>query len=178
MISSRGLTATLFAAALLAFLLPFGTVSCGEPVTFTGLELATSTVHGDDEALVDDIEGQGAFFAILAAISVFAGAGLALVGQRGQGTAALVGLLSLVALPWIAALQPLGSPDFIVRSGYLVSAGSLVVIVGIRAALLVRRRRAAGSRTGWAAAGLCLLFILLLLTFMVCLSASLSFEVS
>ena len=100
MIGSRSLAVALFAAALLAFLLPFGTVSCGEPVTFTGLELATSTVHGDDEALVDDIEGQGAFFAILAAISVLAGAGL------------------------------------------------------------------------------CLLFILLLLTFMVCLSASLSFEVS
>ena len=51
---ARGLTASLFVAALLAFLLPFGTVSCGTPVTFTGLELATSQIHGDDPKFVQE----------------------------------------------------------------------------------------------------------------------------
>ena len=135
-------------------------------------------MHGDDEHLVDDIESQGRVFALVAGVSALVGGALAVAGRRGQGRAALVGLLALALLPWLAVLQPLGAPDFLVRSGYVLSTVSIAVVVGIRARLLVHLRTAAGSRTGWATAGICLLVVFLLVTSMVCISASLSFEPS
>lgn len=162
LLRSRGLSATLFAAALLSFLLPFGTVSCSDPpVTFTGLELATATVHGDDDYVVDEIESQGAFFALVAAAAVLAGGCLAVAGRRGQGSAATVGLVALLLLPWSgwAAMA-----DLVAHSGYVLATGALTVVVGIGATRLLRERRCAGRRIWPAVTGLCLLALFLAAT--------------
>jgi len=177
-ISSRGLTATLFAAALLAFLLPFGTVSCGEPVTFTGLELATGTVHGEDDSIVADLNSQGRPLALIAGISALVGGALAVAGRRGQGSAALIGLLALALMPLRALLQPLGAPDFTVRVGYVTACGSLAALVGIRSRLLLRGLGEDVRRTKRVEMALAALALFLVATALVCLTQSLSFEAS
>lgn len=171
--SSRRLTVTLFAAALVAFVLPFGTVSCGEPVSFTGVELATASVTGSDDELVDQIEAQGTLFALIAAASALLGLGLALAGRRGQGSIALVGLLALLFLPWLAGL---GLTDFQVHEGFELAAASLLVIVALRARLLIRRRRARDRRTWPALAGVWMLGLYVAVTVALCVSSAGSLE--
>lgn len=170
MISSRGLCATLFAAALLAFLLPFGTVSAGTPVTFTGVELATATVQGDEEDTVAEINmGSGASLAIVAGVSALVGVALALAGLRGQGWVALLGLVSLGLLPWVVvSVGPLPWDaastlfDFVyVRTGFVLASSALAAVVWIRAWALLRRRRKNGQRIWPAVTGLCLLVLFL-----------------
>lgn len=173
-IRSRGLVVSLFAGALLAFLLPFGTVSCSEPpTTFTGLELATATVHGDDAYVVGEIESQGTLLALLAGIAVLVGGGIAVAGRRGQGSAATAALVVLLLLPWSgwAAMA-----DLVAHSGYVLATGSLTVVVAVRARRLVRDRRATGLRTWPAVTGLCLLALFLAVTAALLLEASASVE--
>lgn len=173
---SRGLVATLFAAALLAFLLPFGTVSCSEPpTTFTGLELATGTVHGDDEILVGEIVTGGMLFALLGGIAALVGGGIAITGGRGQGSAATVGLVALLLLPWRGWSE---MAELEAHSGYVLATGSLAAAVAIRATRLVRNRSAAGRRIWPAATGLCLLALFLAVTAALLVDASASFEAS
>ena len=112
----------LFAAALLAFLFPFATVSCGEPVTFTGLELATARVAddaptADQREFGDEIESNGTVLALIAVVAAAVGLGLAIAQVRGVGLAALVGLLALLLLPWSAATA---MADFAVHGGYVL----------------------------------------------------------
>jgi hypothetical protein len=174
LIRSRGLSAALFAAALLAFLLPFGTVSCSEPpITFTGLELATATVHGDDEYVVGEIESQGTFVALVAGLAALVGGYLAVAGRKGQGCAASVGIVALLLLPWIGWWA---WADFVAHSGYVLATGSLTAVVGIRAAFLLRERRCAGRRIWPAVTGLCLLAALLAVTAAGLIEASASVE--
>lgn len=132
----------LFAAALLAFLFPFATVSCGEPVTFTGLELATARVAddaptGDQREFGDEIESNGTALALIALVAAAVGLGLAIAQVRGVGLAALVGLLALLLLPWSAATA---MADFAVHGGYVLATGAVAVLVGLRRVEAVRRR--------------------------------------
>ena len=100
-----GVCALLVAAAL-AFLLPFGTVSCDEKtVRFTGLELATRHVEPDpterndpDGGLAGKVEGDAGTFALMALVLALFGAGSAAWRSRGGGfaTASAVSLLYLV----------------------------------------------------------------------------------
>ena len=172
LIGSRGLSVALFTAALLAFLLPFGTVSCSEPpITFTGLELATATVHGDDDYVVGEIESQGTFLAVVAGIAVLVGGCLAIAGRRGQGRAATVGIVALLLLPWSGWSA---MAELVAHSGYTLATGSLTAVVGIRATRLLRERRCAGRRIWPAVAGLCLLALFLAVTAAGLLEASVS----
>ncbi|MCZ7589334.1 MAG: hypothetical protein M5U27_10880 [Gaiella sp.] len=145
---SRLTTATLFAAALLSFLLPFATVSCGDPVTFTGLELATGTVedptHSPTElAFAAEIESYGTVLALVALGAVVVGLVLAAFSMRGSGAAALVALLALMLLPWSAAY---GLADFAVYEGYAFALAAAAALVARRRVEAVRRRRREGAR--------------------------------
>ena len=137
-------TATLFVAALLGFLLPFGTVSCGTPVTFTGLQLATASVpEVDDAALAGDIEHNGSAVAAIALACVAVGLALVVAGARGAGPAAVLGMLALLLLPWIC----MGSlADFELHEGYMLSVGSLAAVALLRRAEAFTARRSAGRR--------------------------------
>ena len=141
-LTSRLTASTLFAAALLAFLLPFATVSCGEPVTFTGLELATGRVADDapsagQREFGDEIESNGTVLALIALVASAVGLVLALAQVRGVGPAAFVGALALLLLPWSAAAA---LADFAVHGGYVLATGALTAIVAIRRVDAVRRR--------------------------------------
>lgn len=136
-------TVTLFAAALLAFLLPFATVSCGDPVTFTGLELATATVADDTHTTAErefaaEIQSDGTLLALLALSAAATGLALAALGVRGWGASSLVGLLALLLLPWVAGAA---WADFAVHEGYVFSVAALTAVVARRRVAAVRRRR-------------------------------------
>lgn len=144
--SSRALPTALFVGALLGFLLPFATVSCGTPVTFTGVQLATATIPAsgaDERELADEIEGTGAVLAAAALGAVAVGLGLVAARIRGWGVAAVSALLALLALPWLASAE---LAEFELHEGYVLSVGSLVVIAGIRRVESVDRRRARHRR--------------------------------
>lgn len=141
---SRIVPVTLLIAALLGFLLPFATVSCGTPVTFTGLELATASVPSDgtdEREFADLIESNGTLVAAIGLGAIAIGLALVAAGLGGWGVAAATGLLALLLLPWLAALA-----EFEVHTGYVLSVGSLVVAAGIRRVDSVERRRAQGRR--------------------------------
>lgn len=146
---SRALPVTLLVAALLGFLLPFATVSCGTPVAFTGLELATASVpEHDDAELARDIEHNGTVVAAITLACIAVGLALLVAGVRGWGVAAALGMLGLLLLPWISVAS---LADFALHEGYVLSVGSLAVIAGIRRTDSFRRRRALGRRA-WPAA--------------------------
>jgi hypothetical protein len=171
-------TVTLFAAALLAFLLPFATISCGDPVTFTGLELATATVADDTHNFVErdfasEIESNGTVLALLALAAVATGLALAAVGRRGWGASALVGLIALLLLPWVAAS---GLADFAVHEGYVFAAAALTAVVGRRRVAAVRRRRRHGIRVWPALLAGVPVAALVVVTALLCVAASSSFE--
>jgi hypothetical protein len=168
--SSRIATSTLFAAALLAFLLPFGTVSCGTPVTFTGLELATGSVTGDDPEVVAAANDTGTLPALVAAVCACGGLLLALAGARGPGTSALVGLLPLLLLPWLTGLA-----EFEVHEGFVLAVAAFASVVAWRSRLLIVRRKAVRLRVWPAVSGLVLLVLVGGLTAAYCIAASASF---
>jgi hypothetical protein len=140
----RPRTAILFATALLGFQLPFATVSCDTPVTFTGLQLATASVpEHDDAELARDIEHNGTVVAAIALVCVALGFGLVLAGLRGSGAAAVLGLLALLLLPWIC----IGSlADFELHEGYVLSVGSLAAVAALRRVDSFTARIKAGRR--------------------------------
>ncbi|HEX6724407.1 MAG TPA: hypothetical protein VF073_04115 [Gaiella sp.] len=145
---SRLAVSTLFAAALLAFLFPFATVSCGDPVTFTGIELATARVAddtptADQREFADEIESNGTVLALVALAAIALGLGLAVAQVRGFGLAALVGLGALLLLPWSAAFA---LADFQVHGGYVLAVGATAGVVSIRRGAAVRRRHREGRR--------------------------------
>ena len=127
----RRLTSTFFAAATLAFFLPFGTVSCGaEEVTVSGVELATFTVDGADKpgSLAADVEAHG-FMALAALGFAVSGAAVAWVRDRGGGYA--VGGLSALFLLTFNSDTILG-PDIDHGPGYVIA------VLGLLAAGLAR----------------------------------------
>ena len=115
------LPAALLVAALIGFLLPFGTASCGTPVTFTGFELATASVpaQGSDEReMADMIESNGTLVAAIALVSIAVGLVLLALRVRGWGVAAAASLLALLLLPWLSRSSPssTSTPDTSSRS--------------------------------------------------------------
>ena len=144
----RVLPAALLVAALIGFLLPFGTASCGTPVTFTGFELATASVpaQGSDEReMADMIESNGTLVAAIALVSIAVGLVLLALRVRGWGVAAAASLLALLLLPWLAFFAELD-----IHSGYLLSVGSLVAVMCVRRVASIERRLAEG-RCAWPA---------------------------
>lgn len=100
---SRRISTTLFAATILAFLLPFATVSCdADEVSFTGAELATYRVANGGE-LDEEVESQAGWAAFLVLAAAITGVGLAASGRAGAGTCAAIGLFGMELLLWIAA---------------------------------------------------------------------------
>ena len=141
---SRGVPLALLALAMVGFLLPFATVSCDTPVTFTGLQLATANVPTDDDAeLARDIEHNGTAVAAVALALVVLAVALLGAGVRGWGVAAVLGMLALVLLPWIC----IGSlADFELHEGYMLSVGSLAAVAALRRVDSFTARRNAGRR--------------------------------
>ena len=141
---SRGVPLTLFALALIGFLLPFATVSCDTPVTFTGLELATANVPTDaDDELAQDIEHNGTAVAAIAFAFVLLAVALLAAGIRGWGVAAVAGMIGLLLLPWIC----IGSlADFELHEGYMLSVGALAGVALLRRVDSFSARRKAGRR--------------------------------
>ena len=118
--SKRKSVSTLFAAAALAFLLPFGTVSCdAERVSVTGIELATFTVDGagEPDSLAAEVEAHG-LWALIALVLALIGASVASLRDRGGGYAA-AGLCALFVLGFNA--DAILGPEIDYEIGYLLS---------------------------------------------------------
>lgn len=145
---SRIVSAALFAGILIAFALPFGTVSCeGPPVRFTGYELATSRVPettppattDDGDNLKDEIEAQTSVWALFALLAAVAGLVLGLLGRRGAGIAASVGLCAMLALS-ATAFNTEATVEF--EAGYRGAAWLFGLAAVWQAVVAIRRRRA------------------------------------
>lgn len=137
--------ALLLAAAALAFLLPFGTVSCdGETVHFNGAELATRHVQpakthelDSDKGLAGDVETDGSTLALMALVFAAFGVGSAAWRGRGGGLA-LAALFSLLFLVLSAGVS---MADVTIEVGYWLALATVVAAVVIR----MRARRRAGK---------------------------------
>jgi hypothetical protein len=106
---TRYVSPTLFAGIVLAFALPFATVSCeGGDVHTTGLQLATWTVpdghpHAttdDGESLVRAIEHRESIWALLTLITALAGFACGVARRKGEAKATVVGLVFVLAMWW------------------------------------------------------------------------------
>ena len=172
-VASRRLTGTLFAVALLAFLLPFGTVSCGEPVSFTGAELATASVSGPDGEFVREVEGGGTLLAAVAAAAAVVGLALSIAGRGGGLASGATSLIALLLLPWSAVSE---LADFEVGAGFELAVTALLVIVGVRTAQTIRSRRASGRAVGAIVVALIVLAAFVGVTAALCVDATRSFE--
>jgi len=133
---------TLFVAAALAFLLPFGTVSCdSDEVSFTGLELATYQVDADSSSadLRADVESEAGWLALIALAASLTGVFFAAVGRRGGGICASVGLLAMQLL-FLSAAASLATVE--VRAGFWLTLIALgAVSIHLLAIRLGERRR-------------------------------------
>jgi hypothetical protein len=128
----------------LCFLLPFGTVSCnGAETTFTGAQLATwnvpegGTVNGAD--LGEQVEDEAS---TLAAITLgVAGLGLLLgvVGRRGGGWCAAVGLVTTILIGG-QAFSVFG-PEITLHEGYTFTLLLFLWACVLHGARAWRRRR-------------------------------------
>ena len=123
---SRLTPVTLFAAAALAFMLPFGTVSCdGDEVSFTGVELATYQVdaYASSVDLRDDVESNG-WLALVALVASLTGLAFGAAGRRGGGVCASIGVLAMQLL-FVSGVSSLATVE--ARAGYwlaLISMGA------------------------------------------------------
>ena len=136
----------LLVAATLAFLLPFGTVSCsGETVRFTGVELASRHVqpavsheHDSDGGLAGDVESSGSTIALMALVFAIAGAASATYRGLGGGFS-VAALLSLLLLLLDAAFS---FADLQIEAGFWLVLCLVVAAVIVRARSRWRARRA------------------------------------
>ena len=137
----------LFVVAALAFLLPFGTVSCdGETVSFTGFEFATRTIEPDpaaagapDKGLAGDVEAEGGTYALMTL--VFLAGGLVSVALRSRGGGfALAALLCLLVLLLDAGLS---EAEVDIRIGFWLAFASVsgAGLLRLRSRRRERRRR-------------------------------------
>jgi hypothetical protein len=137
--------ALLLTAAALAFLLPFGTVSCdNQTVHFTGAELATRHVQpatghelDADEGLAGDIETDGSTLALMAVVFVAFGIGSAAWRARGGGFA----LAAMFSLLFLLVSAGLSMSDVSIEIGYWVALATVIAAVVIR----TRARRRIGK---------------------------------
>jgi hypothetical protein len=144
---ARFVSPALFAAILVAFALPFGTVSCeGPPVQFTGYELATRTVPqttppattDDGESLPDAIEDEAGGWALIALVAAALGAALGFARRRGGGFAASAGLIAVAGLFW-SSFDVLGGPEVEYELGYVATAVLFALAAVWHSALAIRR---------------------------------------
>jgi hypothetical protein len=141
------LSPTLFAVVALSFFLPFATVSCdGRTTHTTGIQLVTRTVpHGGRLDLIDEcqgsigqcVEAKASNTATIAFAAALAGLLLGLLGiARGPGWCALVGFVTILALPFEGFFA-----DISLEAGWIVAFfGFLALWIG-HAVWAVRRGR-------------------------------------
>jgi len=137
--------AMLLAAAALAFLLPFGTVSCdNQTVRFTGTELASRNVqhapgheHDRREGLAGDVETDGSTYALMALVFAAFGVGSATWRARGGGFA----LAALGSLLFLLVSAGLSMSDVSIEIGYWLALATVIAAVVIR----TRARRRIGK---------------------------------
>jgi hypothetical protein len=145
------LSATAFLTAVLAFGLPFGTVSScdGEQVQFTGVQLATFDVPpdpGQGGTLHQDVERNGSLPAIAVLVISVLGLGIALAGRRGAGICASLGLVFMQLLAWAILLTSDGGSDLYI--GFWLTLVSLAAAAILHLVLLLRERKRLG-RSVW-----------------------------
>jgi len=151
---SRVLSGTAFAAAILAFTLPFGLVSScdGGEVRFTGAELATFSVpaaDAQDAELRDSLEHGAGPFAIAALVAAGFGLVLLILGRPGAGVAAAIGLVA-IQLVLYAIVAVADDGDLFV--GYWLALLSFVVAAAVCLIRDIRARRRS-RRSVWPAIG-------------------------
>lgn len=149
---SRAVSGSAFACVVLAFLLPFGSVSScssSEEVRFTGMELATAQVPPDPNVrgtLHQDVEGDATVLAFLTLLTAVTGIGLAVAGRSGGGVCAGAGLVGLQLILFVG----LAAWDiFDVYEGFGLSLLAFTIAGLTHLAAAVRARRRAGRRS-WA----------------------------
>ena len=148
---SRLFSATAFAGAVLAFTLPFGTVSScdGEEVRFTGAELVTFSVPPDDTysgTLHEDVERQNSALALMTLLAALGGLVLTVAGRAGGGICASIGLFAIQLLAWAVLLTSDGGSTLLV--GFWVALVSLAAAAAVhlkRALACTSERRSPGS---------------------------------
>jgi hypothetical protein len=146
---SRVLSTTAFAAAAVAFMLPFGLVSScdGAEVRFTGTELVTYSVPAgtSDADLRDTLERRAGPFATAALLAAAVGLALSILGRSGAGVCAGAGLVAMQLLLYAIVTASDGSDLFIGFGLALCSFAAVGVVSLIR---VLRARRRVG-RTLW-----------------------------
>jgi len=144
---SRKVSPALFVAILVAFAMPFGTVSCeGPPVEFTGYELASWRVQqttppamtDDGESLPAVIERKGSAMAFVMLVSVVLGLVLGLAGRRGAGIASAIALVGAFVL-WVQALDINNGAE--PKDGFVLTTLLLLALAVWHTALAIRRGR-------------------------------------
>jgi hypothetical protein len=143
----RRLSPTLFGIVLLCFLLPFVTVECGEPVTFTGVHAATGIDR--PEAYADQPAPN--VWALIAFTSAWTGLLVGLLrgrtGAIGGALAAFAGIVGLVG--FIVYVAGMTHGRFTARIGYMLSLLLFVGAVALNDRLLSRRTRAPNDESGF-----------------------------
>ncbi len=159
----RLLSASAFAGAVLAFTLPFGTVSScdGEEVRFTGGELVTFSVPPDDDPdpeLHSEIESNAGVPALCALLAAVLGFALVIGGWTGGGICAAVGLVAaqLLGLVILLSTDAGGTP----HSGFWLLVLALAFACLVHLVDAVRARRQAGRRVWGYAFARCVLTLL------------------
>lgn len=145
----RLFSGTAFVGVVLAFLLPFGSVSScgGETVRFTGIQLATAQVPADESVeggtLDLDVEGDATVLAFVTLSAAIIGLALAIGGCVGGGVCAGAGLLGLQLT---LAVGLVAWNDFELYEGFGLSLLAFMVAGLTHLVVAVRARRRAGRR--------------------------------
>ena len=151
-VMSRLVSVVGFAAAVVAFALPFGLVSnCDgdEEVEFTGVELVTQRVPSDGGDLHEGVEDNAGAPATLLALAALVGLGLSVAARRGGGICAVIGLIAAQVLAVAIVASASGSSSLLV--GYWLALGGTAVAGVAHLVAGIGARRAAGRRNwGWA----------------------------
>ena len=144
---SRLLSGTAFAAAALAFTLPFGVASScdGAEVRFTGTALVTFSVPADDAQdveLRDSVERDAGPFALAVLAAAVVGLALSILGCSGAGICAALGLVAMQLLLYaIVAMADGGDlfAGFWLALSAFAAAGLITLICEVRARRHARR---------------------------------------
>lgn len=148
--SARLFSGTAFAGVVLAFLLPFGSVSScgsGEEVRFTGIQLATAQVPADEDVrgtLHQDVEGDATVLAFLILSAAIIGLALAAAGCVGGGVCAGAGLVGLQVLLGVGLAA---WDSFDLYEGYGLSLLAFICAGLTHLTVAIRARRRAGRRS-------------------------------
>ena len=145
---SRSVSLVLFALILVAFALPFGTVSCqGPPVKFTGYQLATWRVPettppattDDGKSLPAEIERTSSGLTLIMLLSAVMGLALGLASHRGGGVTVAIGLTATALL--CGRVGDLFSADVEPGLGFKLATGLYAALAAWHVALRLLRHR-------------------------------------